>query len=504
MIFCAFLAPDAIPCTLFIEAPFLEPNLKNALEPPNTIYDTTSTLQQLLLIDYDSEMQTLTVNPVLQAVIKEGMYETDGDKSFILRSSAEYAVRAIDHQIKNSMSCPRRVVRGEDGRDKAVDQIKNFTFNNWNICCQYLPHASACCEHIDKHNLMFPEAMRLLYITGRFLLECGKYEEAEKLLTRSLTLEVYLSDENYPSMAMRYIALGELYHLQGKYQEAGTQYELALNTTNLKITRAIIFTHQGQLNNDLGNDKEAEELYDSALGILTSEESFNEMLQKAIIWNNQGSLALKTNLYNQAHECYLKALKIFKKLLGGNHPNTLQCKANLATLEIMYGNITRENDYVTIAGNLLEQEKDEMLNAEQCYKDTLQANKEILGENRAQQANRLYNLAELYHLQGKMDEAKENFRQALNIYDVLNLDHPMRAKIIKGYKDLLIEMNKDGSSDGELQRLEEQAKRISSKYTLTALSSQINPSSIEQKNETNKVGSKKSIELIGGQVLHDS
>ena len=68
--------------------------------------------------------------------------------------------------------------------------------------------------------------------------------------------------------------------------------------------------------------------------------------------------------------------------------------------------------------------------------------KRILGENHPDYARSLNNLAGLYDSQGRYDEAKSLYQQALEICDrTLGTNHPNTVTVRKNLEDLRWEMN---------------------------------------------------------------
>ncbi len=58
----------------------------------------------------------------------------------------------------------------------------------WSLCEFLLPHALTCAKSIPVLRQQKLEGMRLLSVTGRYLLERAQYEEAEPLYQRALLI----------------------------------------------------------------------------------------------------------------------------------------------------------------------------------------------------------------------------------------------------------------------------------------------------------------------------
>ena len=59
-------------------------------------------------------------------------------------------------------------------------------FAHWRQCTRFLPHALACLPLLDQAAPEFADATALLYKAGTYLLQRGRYRDAEPLLTMAL------------------------------------------------------------------------------------------------------------------------------------------------------------------------------------------------------------------------------------------------------------------------------------------------------------------------------
>jgi CHAT domain-containing protein/Tfp pilus assembly protein PilF len=120
-----------------------------------------------------------------------------------------------------------------------------------------------------------------------------------------------------------------------------------------------------------------------------------EALTEAERLNNQVLELYQQGKYNEAIPLAKKALAIFKKILGDNHPNTATSLNNLAGLYESQGKYSE---------------------AETLYQQALAIIKAQLGDNHPVTAKSLNNLAALYESQGKYSEAEPIYKQALAIW----------------------------------------------------------------------------------------
>jgi pentatricopeptide repeat protein len=117
----------------------------------------------------------------------------------------------------------------------------------------------------------------------------------------------------------------------------------------------------------------------------------------AILRNTMG-------LYQEAEPLYHKALAIFKKELGENHPDTA----------ISYNNL---------ASNLGDQGRYE--EAEPLYHKALAIRQQTLGENHADTAQSHNNIANNLGKQGRYEDAERMYHKAIGVMEAASLaDHP--------------------------------------------------------------------------------
>ena len=127
----------------------------------------------------------------------------------------------------------------------------------------------------------------------------------------------------------------------------------------------------------------------------------------AMSLNNLGLLYSKQGNYSAAEQYYLESLRIYKEVIGENHPDYASCLSNLGLLYRTQGNYSV---------------------SEQYYLESLRICKEVLGENHPDYANCLHNLGALYKTQGNYSAAEQCCLETLRIYkEVLGENHPYYA-----------------------------------------------------------------------------
>ena len=198
---CAFLHPDAIPEEIITEgAPDLGPVLQSIASDPFNLNEAIGALLSFSFVHRDPAAKTLSIHRLVQAVLKDG----DGMDESTQRMWAERTVRAVNRTFPN------------------------VEFTTWPYCQRYLPHAQVCAAYIERWNMAFPEAARLLNQAGTYLRERAQYKQAEPLLTQALTIQENIVGPKHPDVAITLNNLALLYQAQGQYERAELLMQRAL------------------------------------------------------------------------------------------------------------------------------------------------------------------------------------------------------------------------------------------------------------------------------------
>ncbi|MEO8955431.1 MAG: helix-turn-helix transcriptional regulator, partial [Ktedonobacteraceae bacterium] len=290
----AFLASDDIPEEIITGgAPDLGPTLQ-ALVDPYTFDTSIEILSRYSLIQRNADMKRLSIHRLVQEVLKEGMEEG------IQRQWIERIVRAVNRVFPD------------------------VEFATWPECQRYLPHALICANLIERWEIAFPEAARLLDQLGLYLKELAQYQQAEPLLQRALAIREHTLGTEHPSTATSFDNLAELYHEQGQYLRAAPLYQRALAIREGVLgaehpSTATSLNNLARLFHDQRYYSKAEPLFLRSLtiyeNILGSEDAFT-----ATCLNNLAGLYLEQGEYRKAEPLLRRALAIQEKRLGKEHP----------------------------------------------------------------------------------------------------------------------------------------------------------------------------------------
>ncbi|KAK8010351.1 P-loop containing nucleoside triphosphate hydrolase protein [Apiospora arundinis] len=121
--------------------------------------------------------------------------------------------------------------------------------------------------------------------------------------------------------------------------------------------------------------------------------------------------------YGEAERLYRSALEMPKKLLGREHPSTLDSMNNLANV------LGRQGKYSE---------------AEQMHRQTLEPREKVLGREHPSTLNNIHDLALVLDRQGKYSEAEQIYRQTLELKEkVLGREHPSTLNNINDLANVL-------------------------------------------------------------------
>jgi transcriptional regulator with XRE-family HTH domain len=183
---CALLAPDAIPETFFIVGgKYLGPMFETLAADPLQFNSAIKALLTYSLIQRNATTQTLTVHRLVQVVLKEGISLQEQQK-WNLRVLA--AINTIF----------------PEGKDVSL----------WYQCERLVVHVFQCVNYAEAWEQASEEIATLLFKTGRYLIERGRYTEAEILLKRSVWTWEQLQGSEHISVALSITMLGRAYYRQ--------------------------------------------------------------------------------------------------------------------------------------------------------------------------------------------------------------------------------------------------------------------------------------------------
>jgi tetratricopeptide (TPR) repeat protein/predicted Ser/Thr protein kinase len=271
-----------------------------------------------------------------------------------------------------------------------------------------------------------PELALALGDLGRVLIECGKVEEAEATLKRSIALTRASFGPKYPELL--------------------TQMD-----------------HMGALLTDLGRFAEAEVVLREALA--GRREVFGpDSPYVAYTLTTLASAVQKQGRHAETIELLTESLRIRRVCLAPEHPSLLINMANLATALIGSGRIEEslpllretiekqrrvlgdESSKVLVSMGTLAyalEELDQFDEAESIYRHIVEIGRRLPPAREAETVSNFNNLAMLLWTRGNLEEAERVFDEAVRrAQAALPPDHYMTAIFRNNYGELLVERGK--------------------------------------------------------------
>ncbi len=417
---CAFLAPDEIPEELLVGgAPHLGPVLQPVAADPYQLDGALAALRSFSLVQRQAETQALTIHRLVQAVVKDQLEPAN------VRLWTERAVHTVN----------------------AAFPQKEFA--NWPRCERCLPHAHTCRLLIEQTGISIPEAARLFYKAGDYLLERGRYREAQPFLEQALALQEQQLGPEHPDVATTLNCLGGLSWSQGQYKQAEPLLRRALaireqqaGPTHLSTAETLCIVAVVSWN--LGQYEQAESLWERALAI-REQQAGPTHLSTGESLNNLGFAYWQQGNYEQAEPLLQRALAICEQQLGPDHPLTATNLGNLGVFYQDLGNYEQAEPLLLRSLVICEQQlgpthphtaidlarlgvfyqnRGNYEQAEPLLLRSLAIWEKQLGPNPFYLANGLRRLGMLYRDLGNYEQAESLLQRALAIYEQqLGPDH---------------------------------------------------------------------------------
>ena len=232
---------------------------------------------------------------------------------------------------------------------------------SWPQCGRYVEQAQACATLIEQYGLQSAEAVALLERTGVYLVERGRYHQAEPLLVCAVAIQEQRSDADALRTADLLLHLARLLTLQGK-PKAALEYgqrglaprEQQLGPDHLEVATALSWV--GNIIFDLeGNYIQAERLHQRALQIREQQAGPDHLLVAKAL-HNLGIASLALRRYTQAEMLLLRGLRIREAQLEPDHPDTLSTLTALAMTYTSHGRYAEAEPLFQRGLRLLEQQ----------------------------------------------------------------------------------------------------------------------------------------------------
>jgi tetratricopeptide (TPR) repeat protein len=386
---CAFLAPDAIPATIFTSYRFHQ-NSADALLDGQALYDAVSAaVCGYSLATRNPENRTLTVHRMVQKVTKDAMSEEEQ------RAWAERAVQAVS------------------------DATPDFEYEDWELCDLLLPQWRVCADYIGGHSIRTGEAAYLLYQAGRYLRARALYDEAEQHLLSALSIaeEVQAAGHKITSDILDEIAC--LYRVLDRGRDSEPLHKRAVEIVEKlegpdspeaasKLHNMALFYFQKE------EYSTAETLFLRSLTIRDKYPDRDHQFTAATLSQLAGVYRLKGEFVEAERYCR-RALEIQESLLEPGHIEIATGCNNLALLYLTMGRYDEAND---------------------LYLRALRINEKARGEDHPETGHVVWGLARVRWKQNRFEEADELFQRAIQISTKrFGPQHSRTAKLLSSYAE---------------------------------------------------------------------
>ncbi|OPG98846.1 hypothetical protein B2I21_11030 [Chryseobacterium mucoviscidosis] len=402
--FCAFLHPDNISRSLFIN-------------------ETHEIVEGLLDGKLDS---ILDLNDIIARLRSYSLFNVEEDAFSIHR-----LVKTI---IIDSMS--------DENRIKTINQAATFIsskfYNTQNVdtFMDELNHVQSIITHAEELKVISPTILKMKKSIVGFFVVINDFESAEELLVKCIDESKSFYGENHTFNAELYQELGIIYSRIGMPIDARQQFNKALSigglSAEIKINvlnslanldrdsgqlssafellkqaldyeinddeiKATLSNSMGLVLSGMGQFKEAIKLYEDAI-IVMDKNATENALQISSGLSNIGLLHQDNSDNDKAIEYFLKSVQIVTKFFGEINPSLARDYNNLG-LSYYY--------------------KLDLVRSKRYFRKSLRMNIELYGTNNVHVARILHNLGMVFESEGNYKEAEKNYEDALEINKTL-------------------------------------------------------------------------------------
>lgn len=292
----------------------------------------------------------------------------------------------------------------------------------------------------------------------------GQYQEALPILNESLQLQPQARDKSRVDTLLELgqarIGVGDLPGAEAPLQEALHLSQKEFGAGSAATGHALWAL--GMLRHEQGRFTDAKELYIRSLTVL--ETSHAPQTDIAGVLDDLGKVYTREQRWMIAKQTYERALGIYRRVLGDDHPRVAMRLNGLAIVAQNMGDLQkaeslyresihideraygdRHPETATVKGNygLLLQREGRLAEAEPQLRSALEVELSLYGPDNYNVGYARVSLAILLHDQGKLAESEGEFRQALSIYDKsLPADHQYRAAALMHFARLLVDRGK--------------------------------------------------------------
>ena len=382
LVLCAFLAPDAIPRSLFAYHPERLPRrLARTVRDPLRYQQAVSALGRYALATTSQDGQSLKVHRLVQAVVRHQL--TPRQK----RRWATVALTLVRTAFPERLGDP----------------------DAWPAYARLLPHALITTGHTEQLGTKLTWTASLLREAGVYLSRRADHAQARTVLERALALQEARLGARYRSTTTLILnSFAVVLQDLGDLDEARHLYErvLAIHKVGLRIglprathnlsNLATVLHDQGDLQRARTQHERALATYEARLGPDHPDTAWS-LSNLASVLRDQGDL-------HRARTLLERALSIREARLGPDHPDTAHSLNSLGTVLHAQGDLDH---------------------ARTLHQRALAIREARLGPDHPDIADSLSNLAGVLRDLGDLDHARILHERALAIFEArLGADHP--------------------------------------------------------------------------------
>jgi len=448
----ALFAPDAIPFDVFLAgASALGEPIAHALGDPDDLAmaELLRPLTRYSLVRSDAGLRIFSVHRLVQEIVWAALAEAERRRN----------VERVAHALA-----------------RAFPEVELAT---WAQCERLVPHVASLVARLRPDDVQPDDAARVSFRAGNYLIQRGRYPEAQASHERALAILERALGADHPDVARSLSAVAVARWYQGHYAAAQPLHERALailertlGPDHLEVASGL--NRLANIHSVEGRYAEARPLYERALAIReralgTDHPSLgNILINLANDCDQQGR-------YSEAQALYERALALWEPTLGPNHPMVAGTLDNLARTYAKQGRHAAAESIVERAAAIREQtlppdhpdvsisinsvaksflRRSQYDEAETLFERALSIRERAFGPEHQFVAESLGGLALAYVRTGRFAEAESLFERAVTIQErALGPEHVYLAETLAGLAALREEQGRSADAVALLERV---------------------------------------------------
>lgn len=307
---CAFLAPEDIDKSIFLEVQDFEAGVDLAKKPP--VFDP------------------VTLENAVDALLRRGLVESSKNSLRFHPTIQNLTRNHLDVEEKKSWAEAALMLVGEPFSANLAD------VSTLPRCYELFPHILTIIEHAEELEIGTDSITLLLNQVGLMQQKRGDFIGAKMAIDKLLSIDLKVFGKDHPEVATDLNNLGTVLKALGDLEGAREKLEtsLAISKANLEPNDPKLSIRAGNLGTvlrELGDLEAAKKNLEWALSIDMRTYGPNHF-KTAIRMNNMGDVLRELGNVEDARNYYERALHIFRYFLGDGHDYTKRAQENLDSL----------------------------------------------------------------------------------------------------------------------------------------------------------------------------